>query len=562
MLGDQAAKQKTTTFKSIRKRRKTVAFAEPTYVDYSDFDYSSDEDDIDELFGPGPADPQNQGQESAQAADNEPSDETAKVEPLKTRQKDEKVEDSEKIEPIAEDGEEEPRGSDEMDGTREPSRSRNGTVRNTDSFYKDETVETKKITLTPNLLRDDSAASRPSTDSNKTDKSRPSLESKMERELVADKDKKKQQKDKEKQSKDKKPGAFRSFFSRKDKKKSNEDEDDVSLGKPSMDMSEPRDSEEPVMVDEPASPDRANSQRQPNKLTKQQPRLDSSLGKKVPGSSQPKSPDVEVAPLYLEETPNNVSNVPPASMRIVDPETQETQDVPSNQQNGAKALANPQMAAKTTTRMDLDDSDSSSEVEAVLQEDGVLDTSQNDQLQDERDQQQLATDDRKEKLLRPKLPGAFPDSYQTVSTISSDRTITPQQVQPGQFHPNNPFYQSNYQQSTQPPALVADTASQDGHSPDEAPSPEFPIARQISHETTSSQSKDQWDDVKLRAFFDANDHVRDLLAVVYDTRDVVPAGKDHPVVGGLFREQNAKLAEITTVRSHISFSHSWRGPLY
>lgn len=37
-------------------------------------------------------------------------------------------------------------------------RSRNGTVRNTDSFFKDDTVETKKISLTPNLLRDDASS--------------------------------------------------------------------------------------------------------------------------------------------------------------------------------------------------------------------------------------------------------------------------------------------------------------------------------------------------------------------------------------------------------------------
>lgn len=36
------------------------------------------------------------------------------------------------------------------------SRSRNGTVRNTDSFFKDDTAEPKKISLTPNLLRDES----------------------------------------------------------------------------------------------------------------------------------------------------------------------------------------------------------------------------------------------------------------------------------------------------------------------------------------------------------------------------------------------------------------------
>ena len=38
-------------------------------------------------------------------------------------------------------------------------KSRKGTVRNTDSFFKDDSVETRKITLTPNLLRDDSSNS-------------------------------------------------------------------------------------------------------------------------------------------------------------------------------------------------------------------------------------------------------------------------------------------------------------------------------------------------------------------------------------------------------------------
>lgn len=44
------------------------------------------------------------------------------------------------------------------------SRSRNGILRNTDSFFKDDTVETKKISLTPNLLRDDSGNTGPVTE--------------------------------------------------------------------------------------------------------------------------------------------------------------------------------------------------------------------------------------------------------------------------------------------------------------------------------------------------------------------------------------------------------------
>ena len=38
-------------------------------------------------------------------------------------------------------------------------KSRKGTVRNTDSFFKDDGVETRKINLTPSLLRDDSSSS-------------------------------------------------------------------------------------------------------------------------------------------------------------------------------------------------------------------------------------------------------------------------------------------------------------------------------------------------------------------------------------------------------------------
>ena len=39
------------------------------------------------------------------------------------------------------------------------SKSRKGTVRNTDSFFKDDTLETRKINLTPSLLRDDTNTS-------------------------------------------------------------------------------------------------------------------------------------------------------------------------------------------------------------------------------------------------------------------------------------------------------------------------------------------------------------------------------------------------------------------
>ncbi|KAJ3495693.1 hypothetical protein NLG97_g3219 [Lecanicillium saksenae] len=181
MLGDQAAKQKTT-FKGIRRKRKTVAFSEPTYVDYSDFDYSTDEEDIEELFGTQPQSAREQAAQSVQ--ENQDTADEARVEPLRTRGSasdedtkatngTEKTAGKDGLEKddsgqLSKDGDDDTSSVEEIiDETTAVSRSRNGTVRNTDSFFNDE--ETKKITLTPNLLRDGdtggAVASRPSTDS-------------------------------------------------------------------------------------------------------------------------------------------------------------------------------------------------------------------------------------------------------------------------------------------------------------------------------------------------------------------------------------------------------------
>ena len=547
MLGDQAAKSKSS-FKSIRKRWKSVTFAEPTYVDYTTGDYSSDEEDIEDLFGQDISvqkeDQQEQQEHQATqqtGGDVGITDEGANVEPLRMRSsketKEEPKEDT--IEEVDE------RSSEEIIDGRTESRSRNGTLRNTDSFFKDDTVETKKISLTPNLLRDDGAP-RPSTDSitSKDAKSRPSLDSKIEKELVADKDKKKSKdKDKDKKEKDKKPSAIRNFFSRKDKRRTSEDDDGESFGKRSMDVgSDPRESEDPA-ADEVQSPDKTPS-RSPSKLQKQQPRTEPSPSHR--NSMVKKPPQSDISSHYVETRTNDVSNVPPASMRIVDPETQETREVPSNQQqssiheeSGMGGLANsllpksgasstapkPQKSAMARPRLELDESDSSDAEEAILQS--------------------AAPGAAEEKALRPQLPGAFPDSYQTTTSVSTDRTITQEQRQGGQrlsespveVSPVSPVSPGN---ASQPPGLMADSPSRD-----DPPSPDLGQANGTPKDEKEGQHS--WDDTKLRAFFDAGDHVKNLLAVVYDTSDIDHTGHDHPMVNGLFREQNAKLAEITTV---------------
>ncbi|KAK7416814.1 protein phosphatase regulator [Neonectria magnoliae] len=573
MLGDQAEKKPQTFKTAIRLKRKTVAFAPPTYVDYSDFDdYSTDEEDLDELFAghtssttttqqQEPKEPQQQQTANAPAEDDAAADESAKVEPLKPRanveplkprlNRDVKLVEPTKVETVIE--EDETRNSEEilLDTKLEvPSKSRNGTVRNTDSFFRDDTVETKKITLTPNLLRDDNQP-RPSTDSiTKDTKARGSLD-KLEKELVSDKDKKKKERDRK--EKEKKPSAIRSFFSRKDKKKT--DDDDESFGKRSMDLqsdSVGRSSESPSLEEQVTE----KIQRSPSKLQKQLPRTEPSPTR--PGDQAQPSTTMELA-AYLNETrTNDVSNVPPATMRIVDAETNETQEVPSHQANASRersasaaaqrddkstaakdlnrsastgADSGGQKVNRTKPRMDLDDFSSDEDLELESGTQTTPDVSEEERPKDK-------------DLLRPKLPGAFPDSYESTGG-ASDRTVTDNKSQQQSRLSESPVEVSPVN-GAQPPALEVDTSSLEGRSSEGVPSPEPLHGDETSKDSGSSRSGPSWDDEKLRAFFDESEHVRDLLVVVYDKTNTEPESKDHPVVSGMFREQNAKLAEITT----------------
>ncbi|KAG8424186.1 protein phosphatase regulator [Metarhizium acridum] len=551
MLGDQAQNKKSS-FKSMRRRRKTVTFADPTYVDYSDFDYSTDDEDIEELFG-SQANTQYQKEQQQQKQQDKQNgtedaiaDETAKVEPLKTRPSNEEKVATESVRDVRTDDDDTRSSEESIDEKPEgPSRSRNGTVRNTDSFFKDESVETKKITLTPNLLRDDNTPRQSSDSTTKDARSGSSLD-KMDRELVSDKEKKKM-KEREKKDKDKKPGGLRGFFSRKDKKKTSED-DDESFGKRSIDiMSESRDSED-RSLEEPLSPDRTASQRQPSKLQKSAP------SNKAAGVVQK---SVELSSYLAEGRTNDVSSVPPASMRLVDSDTTEAQDVPVNQtqtrdasgersasstgQKEEKSVMSklvpsrsagdpkPQKTVKAKTRMELDTSDSSELEESYTERPNAASAAIAEP--EHRNQTDQPTRSRVENAQTPTTAGAARAQQSPI-----DQTLE----RNGSSSPAN---------ASNPPALMVDTSSPEGNSPEASPSPEpeetvDDVARESS--SASSGKEGAWDDTKLRAFFDESDQIRDLLAVVYDKTNVEPAGIDHPVVGGLFREQNAKLAEITT----------------
>lgn len=187
MLGDEEDKRTgnpLNPLKKAMKRRnaKTVQFAAPSYVEPSDVEYSSDEEGNGEYGA--------QEQDSADNQSNDQStrsDEAVVLEPPKSRSQardirqngDSSVAQSlRSVGPDQANASDTARTSDEMFDGGEYSQlrshrchwltttdnataatSRKGTVRNTDSFFKDDGVETRKINLTPSLLRDDSNGS-------------------------------------------------------------------------------------------------------------------------------------------------------------------------------------------------------------------------------------------------------------------------------------------------------------------------------------------------------------------------------------------------------------------
>lgn len=548
MLGDQAEVTINPLKKAIRRRNaKTVTFSAPTYVEASDIDYSTDEEQAEGDFHCQNGRQDQNGDETEQGPED---DETMTVEPLKPRAEVRDVTPEMGETATSKASSDTARTSDDnFEGKLESKQSRNGTVRNTDSFFRDDSVETRKITLTPNLLRDDSSTSTRTSNDSKESKQRPSLD-KVEKDSVADKNKDKKDK-KEKKDKDKKPGMLSGLFKRKDKKSKLQDDDideiQIHLGKrytenPRSSPVPSNDSEE-AGLEEVAATQTQEVQRQPSKLQKQS-RTELSPVRKSEQTRDPKDAESQQVPAPERATPAELVQQP--SMRLVQPDTPpqepQTQEIspeltreptpvtsPKEQKSGgaiSKVLRSassagsdpkPVKATKAKSRVELDDFDSSRENSPV-------------------DEPARAPS---KQAQRPIL-GSFPEGSNVTEERLSESPVEVSPITPSQAYP---------------PPLIVDTSSQEEPvSPVSSPSPELidaDDAREKKGGSTTSASTATWSDANLRTFFDDDSDIKDLLVVVYDKSGVVPAGPDHPITGNLFKDENARLADITNVSSHV-----------
>lgn len=584
MLGDTAEKTKNPLKKAMRRRNaKTVQFAPPTYVEASDYDYTSDEGGDEELFGGA-----NPNQAQAQSVSEKPeaeSDEGLQVQPLKVagaKKETNSVADTEISQDDSAQGNgDKERTSDEIfDRPLDPKVSRNGTLRNTDSFFKDDNAETRKITLTPNLLRDDS-----STSTTGSRERGPSLES-LEKNGFADKVKE------DKKKKDKKSGMLSGLFKRKEKK--------PKIGLDSVDSDAEKQSEEygrnsPQSKD--STEDRTSTeqvlQRQSSKgkLQKQQRPREDSPSKNSKGVLKTDSPEPtnvqgaapREAPGIKPIGPSSGASSSTSTMRLVSSEQEDLSRKPSLQErvqspetrsrsNSALSKVNPmhilksqhddeprpEKVKKAKQRVQLDDFDSEEDEQndpfvdpqsAPASSSQAAEPEQTGRLSESpvqvsvADAQPPGKDMVQGKAIEPDPqhpPGLTADtsSQETPSPVS---TPTPDDS-PSTIVPSKPNLLTLQPTSTPSPTSVIPTSSIPPPSrPAPIPTKEMEMSPPVSSESTTLPA---WSDSSLRTYLDDGSDIRDMLVVINDTTGVVPVGRDHPLMSHLFVEEQKSVTQL------------------
>lgn len=587
MLGDTAEKTKNPLKKAMRRRNaKTVQFGPPEYVEASDYDYSSDEGGDEELFGG--ADPnQAQGQQQQQQAASEKTNEAEqqdglKVQPLKVNgaKKETAVNAEAEGKDISEEaGKGEGRPSNELsEQPLDPKVSRNGTMRNTDSFFKDDSAETRKITLTPNLLRDDS-----STSTTGSRERGPSLES-LEKNGFADKIK-----DKEKK-KEKKPGMLSGLFKRKDKKTkgglesfdsdTEKQSDEIGRSSPQSKLDEGTSSERP-------STDQPPPQRQPSKGKLQKPqRANSDAPIRTKGILKTDSPEPSTVQTGSKEPSDKPASQTTSSMRLVAPEpddaakpSTEASDSPpdgGSRSNSAASKLNPismmktqqitepkpEKVKKAKQRVQLDDFDSDEDQKDPFSDPEVrTQTAQRSEPDPSgrlsespvhvsaADAQPPEKESGHEKDESDSHPPGLTGDTSSQDTSSPISTPTPDD------HPSTTQPAQPDSSSSQPAAAIPPTQSKQPTPPATLPLTIPPPARPAPSpkeidasppDSSESTSLPAWSDSSLRNYLDDGSDIRDMLVVINDTTGVVPVGSDHPIMAQFCIEEQKTMSGLSS----------------
>lgn len=495
----------------------TNTYFEPSEVDWSDEEEGEGEENVVEN--------DEQGDDEGQHDQQEPEQAEAKAETVTHEQEAAQAEQMERSdaqgETTAVDStpkiELEPATDDptETNESARNARSRNGTIRNTDSFFKDETAEPRKITLTPGLLREESGGTARTSES--ADRS-PSASLLEELEPVpsaetikSDKGKDSKSKKDKKAEKEKKSGMLSGLFKRKDKKikvdeaaggtVSKQEDVPLSPGAPT-----PSDSNTAVSPTSPTAPaPLAVKGVRGGKLTKTPP---------VASQPAPSAPQDAASPSSLQAKAKDLT------LQIPDDEVKREKGVRSPLANILSPSSSDQpkkeKLKKAKTRMELD-VDSSPENE--LADDVAAQTQSTRQLG--------AVNFTTPARPAPAAPNRPSPQAQYAAHSEQQQYAAPQQTahdlsrsaDPAHQHHVNTFQPGHAEESSQSTIPYSDSV----HTQDLSTAATTPA---------DNDRRSSWDPVALRQYLDqrGTEDLKDMLYIIQDHTETKPAGMDHPIM--------------------------------
>ncbi len=559
MLGDNPEKPKNPLKKAMRRRNaKTVQFTAPTYYEPSEYDYS-DEEEVD--------DSQMDGHEitaKAQQADqghNQQAESTGHSReaqgPTATNGIIHRVASNESLseEPSSPAKAEVPEplqpGGSNQDSV---SRSRKGNVRNTDSFFKDDTAETKKISLTPRLLRGDSD----STGSAEQElRQQPSLETFDK--MLGSEDKPKEDKKKEKK------GMLSGLFKRKEK---------APRGPKAEQDMQSKISEESVRH----SPQSKDSLESLTKTEVAPERRPSKLQKHPPSYTPPKSSPTESrAPQTThqqqpEPQPQEQSAAPPAptgpapappTLRQIEPsntvvaqEDQRPVQQAQNQAHGQTPGRFPSLQEKRSIFSPITTAFKPSPTAASADSEPNLKP-----IYSKRAKERFAIDTSDSEDDPTPTAGSQIEDDRGISPLNEIQTRHRRNDSGMQISPIEPPMRESHSEgriSNEPPVSAIEEQHEmpKGSTPPQnldvtpietentastsKPSP----STATTHTPSTSRSTPTWSDASLRTYLENDQDIKDLLIIVHDKSNVTPVGSDHPLMTNLFSNERNKLTEM------------------
>lgn len=579
MLSDNSEKSRNPLKKAMRRRNtKTVQFAAPTYVEASDYDYSSSEDEDNMIDPYGSA---------LQTDNNEHVEPEAEVEEPKAEVKDTTSEgrsstssnrasfDREQAATAAQAlaaagvvGDDEPVSPKLVDKTGEfesilsdddrvptdtieaaPLKSKR--TRNTDSFLKDDTIETRKITLTPGILRDESGSIKSITEEPKRSTS---LEV-----LTKTTTPPEQSKRESKEKKEPKKGGLLSglFKSKKKDKKAREESNgnDGDSEKPSFES--PRASPLPSEATSPTDNKYINGMQFPAAGRGPLERTVSGENARDPSTD---SNGGFVAELQGSEVAHEM-----ATGQEVDlPESQPAADLDSlstppekssSLSNALSPLANvlkggadkeskPKKAKRAKQRVELDDFDSPPE---EVSQNPFDDQDSSDRLSESPVEISNNTFMHGTESIHIPMPDSDDEegNNEPGSLTSSPSLID---------HPSEPLEVDEMVEDNDPTPTALSPQPQTSESRAvEGGAAEQTVMSSIDTNNTSSRgpsraspaiSQSSWSDKGLRAWLEDGTEVRDMLVMINDKTGVKPAPADHPLMSGLFVEERKGVQDM------------------